>query len=112
MSAQPTWCEWCGCNSARSCVCAADCQRHPRTLEAQLFAQLLTPRQVAEQLEVSERTLARWRANRRLNEQLEVSDMTLILGPPFIELGRTVRYSQGQLERWVRAGDPEVTTDE
>lgn len=31
VDAHLTYCEKCGCNTARSCCCAKDCKRHPQT---------------------------------------------------------------------------------
>jgi excisionase family DNA binding protein len=46
-----------------------------------------TPQQLARELEVGERTLARWRATRK--------------GPPAIKVGRDVRYSRESVRKWL-----------
>lgn len=48
---------------------------------------LLTPTEVAERLRVEVRTLHAWRARQE--------------GPPAIRMGKFLRYSQSELERWV-----------
>jgi excisionase family DNA binding protein len=48
---------------------------------------LLTQQQVAEMLQVSVRTLERWRQNGS--------------GPPFVKVGRSPRYRLADIERWL-----------
>lgn len=50
-------------------------------------ARLLTPTQAAEMLGVPEGTLSQWRSQRR--------------GPPFVKLGRLVRYRALDLDRYI-----------
>jgi hypothetical protein len=60
-------------------------QKHGRN------APFITPKKLAEQIQVSERTLARWRAK---NE-----------GPPYhIFNGTRIRYPIVELEQWLNAG--------
>ncbi|MFB9775389.1 helix-turn-helix domain-containing protein [Brevibacterium otitidis] len=49
---------------------------------------LWTPAQVAEYLAVPEDRLARWRCDR--------------VGPPFVKIGRSVRYHPRQVARWLQ----------
>ncbi|MGC2853841.1 helix-turn-helix domain-containing protein [Novispirillum sp. DQ9] len=48
---------------------------------------LLTPKEVASILRVSEKTLKNWRSLR--------------LGPPFIKVGGVVRYRRRSVDRWL-----------
>lgn len=48
---------------------------------------LLTPQETSELLRVSPKTLTRWRYFRQ--------------GPPFLKLGRAVRYSRDDLDRYL-----------
>lgn len=50
-------------------------------------APLLTPGEVATRLHVAEQTLAQWRWKG--------------VGPPFLKVGRAVRYAPQDLERWI-----------
>lgn len=50
------------------------------------MSEWLKPKAVAEELDVSERTLADWRYEGR--------------GPAYIREGRVVRYRRADLERW------------
>lgn len=50
---------------------------------------LLTDKQLAERLGIHPFTPANWRARRE--------------GPPFIRLGRLVRYSPAAVEEWLRS---------
>ena len=52
--------------------------------------ELLTDQQTADALAVSTGTLANWRCSR-------------LEGPPFIKLGRLVRYRKSDLEEWLTA---------
>jgi predicted DNA-binding transcriptional regulator AlpA len=52
---------------------------------------MLTEQQVAEMLQVSVRTLQRWRATGT--------------GPPWTRVHRLVRYRRSGVERWVAEGD-------
>jgi excisionase family DNA binding protein len=49
----------------------------------------MTPDEVAGFVRTSERTLRRWRAEG--------------VGPPFVKLGRVIRYRRSALEAWLRA---------
>ena len=51
--------------------------------------ELLTERQTAELLNISTRTLQAWRSDS--------------VGPPFIRVGRTIRYRRGALVAWMEA---------
>jgi excisionase family DNA binding protein len=53
------------------------------------LAQLLTVTEVARQLQLAERTLEQWRQARR--------------GPPYILVGRSVRYRQADIDAWLAA---------
>lgn len=50
---------------------------------------LLTPEQLAAFLQVKESALVRWR-------RPEVAD-----GPPFLRVGRAIRYRKADVERWL-----------
>lgn len=50
-------------------------------------ARLLSERQVAERLNIGEVTLQQWRARGK--------------GPPFVRLGRTIRYREADIEAWL-----------
>ena len=52
------------------------------------LALLLTPRETAKALGVSERTLFSWRETE---------------GLPFVQVGRTIRYPLADLQRWAEA---------
>jgi predicted DNA-binding transcriptional regulator AlpA len=49
---------------------------------------LLTEREVADMLRLSRQTLSRWRSCDQ--------------GPPFVQIGGTIRYSRESLERWIQ----------
>jgi len=49
---------------------------------------LLKPKEAAEYLKMSTNTLATWRHQRR--------------GPSFIKTGRTVKYNQDDLDKWMK----------
>ena len=51
------------------------------------FIRLLTPKEAAEFLSVGEKTLAKWRSERR--------------GPSFVKQGRIVRYRISDLDEWI-----------
>jgi len=59
---------------------------------------LLTVRQVAQQLKLDPGTLNRWRANG--------------FGPPFCRLGRRIRYRRAALEQWVASRELAFPEDE
>lgn len=48
----------------------------------------LTPAQLAARLQVTERLLESWRYRKK--------------GPPFVRIGRTVRYPADQIETWMK----------
>lgn len=50
--------------------------------------ELLTPEEVAGYLKVKTQTLAKWRVQRD--------------GPPYLKLGRLVRYSEAGFTAWMR----------
>ena len=52
------------------------------------IGRLLTPLEVAETLKVPVGTLAQWRYRR--------------IGPPYMRIGRHVRYRAQELEAWIR----------
>lgn len=52
----------------------------------------LTPAQLAERIQIEVRTLEAWRYRR--------------VGPPFVRVGRTVRYPINELEKWLEAQKP------
>src|ERR1051325_9436638 len=58
----------------------------------------LTPDQQADELDISTRTLARWRGKR--------------MGPPYTTVGRKLRYRRRWTDTWLekRARDPEAET--
>lgn len=53
------------------------------------FERLLTPRETADRLRVS----LSWLAKARMQGD----------GPPFVKLGRSIRYPEGTLVQWMRA---------
>jgi hypothetical protein len=56
---------------------------------------LLTPRQAAEFLRISETTLSTWRSRRgRVARDGKA-------GPRFLRAGRSIRYRQHDLEQWL-----------
>lgn len=59
---------------------------------------LLRPRELSELLGVPVGTLANWRSART--------------GPPFVKVGRHVRYRRGDVDKWVaaRVVEPETVT--
>ena len=59
---------------------------------------LLTPPGLAEQLDVTERTLSEWRITGR--------------GPAFIRLGKTVRYRSAAVESWLLSQEHLSTSEE
>jgi predicted DNA-binding transcriptional regulator AlpA len=59
---------------------------HTATIEAE---RLLTPREAADFLRVSES----WLAKARMRGD----------GPPFLRIGRSIRYRQSDLLRWMRS---------
>jgi hypothetical protein len=59
------------------------------------LSELLTPKQLADDLHVPERTLAKWRY---LREE-----------PAFIHVGRAFRYVRSDVERWLSAQKSGVT---
>ncbi len=58
---------------------------------------LLTPRQVADLLQVREQTLATWRCNAR-------HDL------PFVRIGRAIRYRPEDVEKWLASRTVGTTT--
>lgn len=54
---------------------------------AETIRRLLTEKQVAEKMELSQRTLQAWRRTGN--------------GPPFVKLGNAVRYIDGDLDAWI-----------
>lgn len=54
---------------------------------------LLKPRELAELLQVSRFTLAHWRRP------------AVASGPPYIQVGRAIRYRRTDVERWLRERD-------
>lgn len=54
----------------------------------------LSDTQVSERLGLSRQTVQKWRQKRLRGEDA---------GPPFIKLGKTVRYDAAQLEDWIRS---------
>jgi excisionase family DNA binding protein len=54
---------------------------------------LLTPKEAADHLRVSETTLRRWRRENT--------------GPPYVRMGRVYRYRLGALIEWLRAKEAE-----
>lgn len=61
-------------------------------------AVLLTPQQVAGRLQVSLSYLAKGRMSR--------------YGPPFIKVGRAVRYSEAALEEWIKKQERQSTSQQ
>ena len=51
--------------------------------------ELLTPKQVAEKLQVDVQLLNQWRSARK--------------GPKFVKLGRFIRYKSDELQEWIDA---------
>ena len=60
-----------------------------RKLPAAAAIKLLTPKEAAQQLKVSES----WLAKARMRGD----------GPPFIKIGRAIRYSKAALVQWMKA---------
>ena len=58
-----------------------------QTAAVALLANYLTEEQLAEELGKNERTVARWRALRK--------------GPPFVVIGREIRYRREAIEKWL-----------
>ena len=58
-----------------------------------IIADLITEAELANQLGRSVRTLKRWRAQR--------------IGPPYIRLGREVRYRRDAVRSWLMANERE-----
>jgi excisionase family DNA binding protein len=58
---------------------------------------LLTPKEAAERLKVS----LSWLAKARMRGD----------GPPFIKIGRSIRYSEGALQQWLK-GNQRLSTSE
>lgn len=56
---------------------------------------LLTPDQLAGELQVTPKTLENWRARR--------------IGPPFVRLNRQVRYSRAAVHAWLQQQAQEQT---
>lgn len=56
--------------------------------------ELLTPKQVAEKLQVDVQLLNQWRSART--------------GPKFVKLGRFIRYKADELQEWIDANSVET----
>lgn len=57
--------------------------------ESQLLQSFLTTEQLAQELGVTTRTLYRWHLQR--------------IGPPRIEVGRTILFSRASVEEWLKS---------
>lgn len=65
--------------------------------DAESLARLMTPRELSAYLGVPSATLANWRYQG--------------YGPPFVKVGRQVRYRIDDLDRWLRAnGSDDLST--
>jgi excisionase family DNA binding protein len=61
------------------------------------LAQLLTTRQVAELLQISEGCVRNWRSEQ--------------YGPPFVRVGRMIRYKTADVEEWLAREIPGIAAD-
>lgn len=68
--------------------------REAPTLTVTADERYITSKTLADLLDVSERTVKDWRADRT--------------GPPFVRLGRAVRYRKSDVDAWLRSHSVET----
>ena len=68
-----------------------------RTSNQPAIPELLTTQEVAELLNVSKRSVIRWRNER--------------IGPPWCKLGRNIRYRRESLEHWIAESEQQSVAE-